>query len=49
MEGLNQKFTNIIKVYLPKKYLNTQKSLSIIGQNVKAHCALIANVIISCT
>ena len=34
---------------LPKKCFNIQKLLSNVGRNVRANCALIANVIISCT
>ena len=45
MLGLNNKFNNIIKTPHPQKSLNSQKLLSDVGGNVKAHCALIASVI----
>ena len=54
MASFNPKFTNIITVLpspvksLPKKCFNIQKFLSNVGRNVRANCALIANII-SCT
>ena len=48
MASLNPKFSNIIKVFTTKCF-NIQKFLSNVGRNVKENCALIANVIISCT
>ena len=48
MASFNPKFSNIINVFT-EKIFNIQKLLSDVGQNVRANCALIANVIISCT
>ena len=46
MLGLNPKFNNTIKIPHPQKSLSFQKLLSDVRGNVKAHCALIASVIV---
>ena len=47
MVGLNPKCTNIIEV--EKVFQFSKISQYNVGGNVKAHCALITSVIISCT
>ena len=48
MASLNAKFSNIIKVFAEKN-VSVFKNYSNVGRNVRANCALVANVIISCT